>query len=159
MNALDTTTNGKHKSDLSLSAFARRVGKSNGFITQVKHAAEVYREIFSQLKNFDTTSRSQHLFEIHAAPESTWVILAGLLQEHSWSVKDTKAAVDRVRTVSDLAPDWLMDVSSVYPKVAMEPGYAMPLRLQRDSGGFKPNPSLSLPPSRTRLDSAQWKAV
>ena len=27
-----------------------------------------------------------------------------MLQEHSWSVKDTKAAVDRVRTVADLVP-------------------------------------------------------
>ena len=124
--ALDSTTPGKHKSELSLSAFARMLGKSNGFISQVKHAANVYRkfEFFSQLKNFDTTGRTQHLFEIHAAPESTWVMLAGLLQEHSWTVKDTKAAVDRVREVFNAAPDWWTDVSSVYPKAAMEPGYA-----------------------------------
>lgn len=124
LNALDTTTKGKHKSDLSLSAFARRLGKTGAYLTQVTQGARVYREILTQVNNFDPTDRAKHLTEIHAAHESTWVILAGLLQEHSWSVKDTKAAVDRVRAVADLVPAWLPDVFSVYPKVAMEPGYA-----------------------------------
>ena len=91
---------------------------------QVVSAAKVFRILETQVSGFDATDRSKHLYEIHAAPESTWAILAGLLQEHSWSVKDTKAAVDRVRTVAGLVPAWLPAVSSVYPKVAMESGYA-----------------------------------
>ena len=124
LNALDTTTKGKHKSDLSLSAFAKRLGKGLTVVSQNAQAAKVFRKVSSQLEFFSTANRSQHLTEIHAAPESTWVILAGLLQEHSWSVKDTKAAVDRVRTVADLVPAWLLGVHSIYPKVATEPGYA-----------------------------------
>lgn len=124
LNALDTTTKGKHKSDLSLSAFAKRLGKSSASVTQVTQAATVFQQIFTRVKNFNQDGVHRHLYEIHAAPESTWVLLAGLLQEHSWSVKDTKAAVDRIRSVAECVPAWLPDVSSVYPKVAMEPGYA-----------------------------------
>ena len=69
-------------------------------------------------------NKTFHLYEIKQAPIETWKLLFSLHQENSWSVKETKAAVDRVRTVADLVPDWLPDVSSVYPKVAMEPGYA-----------------------------------
>ena len=82
-------------------------------------AAQVYK-LVTQVTSLPATGIAKHLVEIHAAPESTWALLAGLLQEQSWTVKDTKAAVDRVRSVDDLAPDWLPDISSVYPKVAIE---------------------------------------
>ena len=128
LNALDTVEKSKGgrgvKSELSLSAFARRLGKGLTVVSQNAQAAKVYKKVSTQVEGFNATDRAKHLTEIHSAPESTWVILAGLLQAHSWSVKDTKSAVDRVRSVADLAPDWLLDVSSVYPKVAIEPGYA-----------------------------------
>ena len=128
LNALDTVEKSKGgrgvQSELSLSAFAKRLGKGITVVSQNAQAAKVYRKVSTQVEGFCATDRSKHLTEIHAAPESTWVLLAGLLQEHSWTVKETKAAVDRIRSVADLAPDWLADIASVYPKVAMEPGYA-----------------------------------
>ena len=98
LNALDTVEKSKGgrgvKSALSVSGFARAIGKTQQSVSQVIQAAEVYK-LTSQLVSFDPANRSQHLSEIHAAPESTWGLLAGLLQQHSWTVKDTKAAVDR----------------------------------------------------------------
>ena len=106
LNALDTLDKGKHNSNLNVSGFAKRLGKSQGYLTKVFQAATVFSKIIPQGIIFDPTDRSKHLTEIHAAPESTWALLAGLLQEHSWTVKETKAAVDRIRSVADLVPDW-----------------------------------------------------
>ena len=72
---------------MSVSGFAERLGKSQGYISQVTRAATVYQKLISQLMGFTGTGRVQHLFEIHSAPPSTWPLLAGLLQELDWSVK------------------------------------------------------------------------
>lgn len=68
LNALDTTTKGKHKSDLSLSAFAKRLGKSSASVTQVTQAATVFQQIFTRVKNFNPDGIHRHLYEIHSAP-------------------------------------------------------------------------------------------
>lgn len=132
LNALDTTTKGKHKSDLSLSAFAKRIGKTGAYLTQVTQGAGIYRKLLSQLNNFEADYRQAcadklmsptHLNEMDA-PDSVLPMLYGLIKQQKWNVKETRAASDRIRSVADITPDWLLDVSSVYPKVAMEPGYA-----------------------------------
>lgn len=132
LNALDTTKKGEHKSGLSLSAFAKRIGKTGAYLTQVTQGASVYRKLLSQLNNFETDYRQAcadklmsptHLNEMDA-PDSVLPVLYGLIKQQKWNVKETRAASDRIRSVADLVPAWLPDVSSVYPKVAMEPGYA-----------------------------------
>ena len=54
--------------ELSVSAFALRLGKSKGYVTQVVHAATVFQKVFTQVNGFDPTDRAKHLTEIHAAP-------------------------------------------------------------------------------------------
>jgi len=39
-------------------------------------AGEVYQKFMGQPMNFDAAGRVEHLKEIYAAPESTWVLLA-----------------------------------------------------------------------------------
>ena len=111
LNALETTCKGKHGSDLSLSAFAGRLGKTGAYMTQVSQAARVFREILTQVKNFNADGRTKHLTEIHSAPSTTWPTLAALLQDHDWSVKDTKAAVERIKSVAESIPEWWPDLS------------------------------------------------
>jgi transcriptional regulator with XRE-family HTH domain len=72
--------------DWSVSGFAKRIGKSQQYLSQVTQAAEVYQKLTSQLVGFDATGRVQHLFTIHSAPSSTWPMLATLLQSNDWSV-------------------------------------------------------------------------
>ena len=104
------------KTEMSVSAFAKRLGKSQPYITQVVKAAEVYK-LISQLMGFSGTGRVQHLFEIHAAPEPTWATLAALLVEQDWSVKDTKAAVERINAVQEAIPDWWpFPLDAEYPR-------------------------------------------
>lgn len=69
-------------------------------------------------------NRTYHLCEIKQAPASTWSLLAGLLVEHTWSVKDTKAAVERVNGVMVVRAAWMEDIHVDLKKVAIEPGYA-----------------------------------
>ena len=101
LNALDTTSKGKHESDLSLSAYALKLGKSNGFITQVTQAATVYREIFTQVKNSDFEGRYKHLYEIHAAPHWLWVALVKQMIESGWTVQVTRDKVGAFKEVAD----------------------------------------------------------
>ena len=119
LNALETTCKGKHGSDLSLSAFAGRLGKSVQVVSQNAQAAKVYREISSQLETFNSDGRVQHLVAIHSAPSPTWPVLAAFLQEHDWSVKDTKAAVERIKSVSESLPAWWPDLGDGWSRIAL----------------------------------------
>ena len=55
LNALDTVEKSKGgrgvKSELSISGFAKRLGKSQGFISQMSQAAQVYK-LFTQVNSF-----------------------------------------------------------------------------------------------------------
>jgi ParB-like chromosome segregation protein Spo0J len=130
LNALDTVEKSKGgrgvTSELSVSGFASRIGKTQGYLTQVTQAATVYRKVITQVMGFSPTGRTKHLFEIHSAPSPTWPMLATLLQSNDWSVKDTKAAVDRVKEVSAAIPAWFAAPVNL-EKAAMEPGFAKAL--------------------------------
>jgi hypothetical protein len=126
LNALDTVEKGKHGSDLSLSGFAGRIGKSVTVVSQNAQAARVYREVSTPVEKYNATGRTKHLTEIHSAPSSTWPMLATLLQSNDWSVKDVKAAVDRVKEVSAAIPVWFAAPVNL-EKAAMEPGFAKAL--------------------------------
>ena len=60
------------QSALSLSAFAKRLGKGLTVVSQNAQAATVYRKVSTQVEGFTSTDRAKHLTEIHAAPEPTW---------------------------------------------------------------------------------------
>lgn len=73
-------------------------------------------------------NRTYHLVEIHQAPRDHWPLLAGLLAELDWSVKDTKAAVERVMNLLAAKPDWLgINDTNLLRRTAIEPGFAKAL--------------------------------
>lgn len=109
MKALETVEKSKGGrglvgSALSVSGFAKRLGKSQGYITETVQGAEVYK-LIAQAISFEPCGRLKHLTAIHSAPSPTWPTLAALLQDHDWSVKDTKAAVERIKSVAESLPD------------------------------------------------------
>lgn len=75
-----------------LSWYAESLGKTQGYLSQVKSAAEVIKPI-SQLIGLDPSTlrdRAQHLAAIHTAPDHLWPALAKHLVKSEWSVADTK---------------------------------------------------------------------
>lgn len=70
-------------------------------------------------------TRTRHLVEIKQASRELWPMLAGLLVEHEWSVKDAKSATDRIKSITDAIPSWWpYSLNDVYPRAAIEPAYA-----------------------------------
>lgn len=130
LNALDTVEKSKGgrgvTSELSVSGFAERIGKSKQYLSEVTQAATVFRILSAQADSFDASNRTKHLTAIHSAPSPTWPMLATLLQSNDWSVKDVKAAVDRVKEVSAAIPAWFAAPVNL-EKAAMEPGFAKAL--------------------------------
>lgn len=113
------------KSEISVRGFAERLGKNPSDISNLIKAASVLSKLLERSYSFDAKGRAFHLKEIHSAPESTWAMLAGLLAEKDWSVKDTKAAVDRINGVQSVIPDWWpFAIDSEYSRIATEPGHA-----------------------------------
>ena len=75
LNALDTVEKSKGgrgvKSELSVSGFALRLGKKQQDISKLMNAGTVLRKLKECSVGFESDGRAFHLFEIHAAPEST----------------------------------------------------------------------------------------
>ncbi|MBK5941413.1 hypothetical protein CCR96_19615 [Halochromatium roseum] len=65
-------------------------------------AGEVIAHLIEQCDNDVTlllstdSNRRLHLVELKQSPRELWPMLAGLLVEHDWSVKEVKAAVERL---------------------------------------------------------------
>ena len=84
-----------------LSAYAGSIGRSQGYVSQVRAAAKV----ISRLMGFNVANllkKSQHLYSISRAPETDWQWLVELLIERDWSVKATEAAVGAVLQLGDI---------------------------------------------------------
>ena len=62
---------------------------------------EIYREIFTQVKNSDFEGRYKHLYEIHAAPHWLWVALVKQMIESGWTVQVTRDKVGAFKEVAD----------------------------------------------------------
>lgn len=77
-----------------LSAYAEAIGKSEGFIRQIRNAAKVAANL---VVNYDLSDKTQHLSAIHALPESCWPTAVQIMLDRQWSVKDTKHWVDLAR--------------------------------------------------------------
>lgn len=80
-----------------LSDYARKLGKSSQYLTQLVAAAEVAKSV-SQLT--DLLGKAQHLYAIHAADPSLWpVIVPHMLKD--WTVADTEHWVGKVNEFSE----------------------------------------------------------
>jgi hypothetical protein len=74
LKAVPTAEGGRGKTG-GISEYARRVGKSQPYISQVRSAAEVLRVVKPISQLMGLLDKSQHLFAIHKADASLWPLL------------------------------------------------------------------------------------
>ena len=79
-----------------ISEYARRVGKTKQYVSQLREAAEVLGVVkqSSQVDSF--LDKAQHLAAIHKADEELWQILVDKMLDAKWSAEDTRYWVGRV---------------------------------------------------------------
>lgn len=73
-----------------LSAYAEAIGKSEGFIRQIRNAAKVAANL---VVNYDLSDKTQHLAAIHALPQSCWAAAVQIMVDRQWSAKETSEQV------------------------------------------------------------------
>ena len=76
--------------------YVERTGFGKSYISQLRSAAEVARVYSGKLAGLG--DKAKHLYEISRGPRETWTVLVDALVKRGWSVSDTKAAVDKVRS-------------------------------------------------------------
>ena len=106
LNALATVVKQRGvKTNMSVTAFAERIGKTKQFVSQMIGAAEVIEKLSTQVDNFNLSGYAKHLCEIHAAPEWLWVSLVKMMSEGEWTVATTKQQVGNYKDAPQ-PPDW-----------------------------------------------------
>jgi hypothetical protein len=80
---------GKKTKGDGLAGYADEIGKSTSSLSEWVKGAEVYLAIRT---SGQLNEKTKHLYEISKAPQITWQVLADLLIECDWSVKDVKSA-------------------------------------------------------------------
>ena len=69
-----------------LSAYAESIGKSEGFIRQIRNAARVAENLVA---NYELSDKTQHLAAIHALPSECWPDAVQTMLDKGWSAKET----------------------------------------------------------------------
>lgn len=104
-----------------LSEYAELIGKDQGNVSRLVQAARVAGKVCTDTCLLQ--DKTQHLAAIHALPADCWQTSVELMLEHGWSVKDTQAAVERIKTVQAARPAWLKTPTPL-ARVAIEPSFA-----------------------------------
>lgn len=118
MHALRAVPLAQGKSGGGVSAYAKRAGYGDESVRQWRKAAEVWDSLPKTF--WEVQAKHQHLYEISKAPQSAWLVLVNRLVDKSWTVAETKSAVDKIRQfeIPDTHADWLPldDVIAAYLK-------------------------------------------
>ena len=104
-----------------LSRYAESIGKHKDTISAARMAAAVFSKLSDQPDGL--SDKTAHLSTIHSLPTDHWVSMVDLMLEHGWSVKDTQAAVERVKSVVAARPAWFKAALPV-ARIAIEPSFA-----------------------------------
>ena len=98
---VDKSTGGRGNKG-GLSAYAEKVGRHAGLLTDYRHAAEVVQTIHS---SEGLLNKAKHLAAIHKLPEETWQEAVDVMLKKGWSAKDTgdrvKSACNGVKELGD----------------------------------------------------------
>ena len=105
-----------------MQAYADAIGKPVKFIEMNSKADEVRSSLPKSTS--EVNEKTTHLYEISKAPQHTWQILADLLIKCDWSVKDTQAAVNRVKSINLL--DWM---KADFKEIATTPAIVLSLSM------------------------------
>lgn len=80
-----------------VSAFAKVLGKSEGHVRQLIKAAKVFRALTeTPYSSTRFARRVKHLAAVHRAHPSVWPVLAPLIVDEKWTLKQTAEAVGKV---------------------------------------------------------------
>lgn len=93
-----------------LAEYAERLGyRDHTSISRLRNAADVATETRATWHGFDLAERARHLDEVSKSNRPLWPLLVGQLLKKSWTVADTKSAVDKVRQfeIPDEHAEWL----------------------------------------------------
>lgn len=115
LTAVPLSQGGRGKSG-GLSGYAKAIGKTKGYLSQVSAAAKVFTQVngFDDSYLLDKTNlldKAKHLSTIYQAPESEWQYLTEQLIKQSWSVKKTESVVKAINEVAKTQyPDWAVQI-------------------------------------------------
>jgi hypothetical protein len=111
LGAVDLGKGGRGQSG-GISAYARHIGRSDGYIGKMVAAARVYQVVKPMFTGVDFGEKTKHLYEISRAPEAYWATLADRMTTGDWSVDNTRLAVDQVLVQAPLNGD---EISTFIP--------------------------------------------
>lgn len=90
-----------------LREYARQIGRSQPYISQIRQAAEVFAMVTeNDNSSYHFLDKAKHLAAIHRAPASVWPDLVNALVEFGWSVQETETASKRVADLAAAVPPW-----------------------------------------------------
>jgi hypothetical protein len=108
-----------------LSAYARKIGKTQQYISQIRDAAEVALACKSTTQVVDLLNKTKHLSELHAADESLWPVLVQSLltfkkdDKDEWTVERAAKFAEQVdELAAHMGADMKWAVLSDYPPSA-----------------------------------------
>ena len=109
MHALKAVENRRGKKGGGFQDYAKRIGKTPAYVTQLHQAAEVLTSLneLTQVKSF--IEKAKHLCAIHKLPKSCWQSACEWLATHAATVEDVEARVSRAltfKTDHGITKDW-----------------------------------------------------
>ena len=99
------------KSEMSVSAFADRIGKSKFSISEAMLAAQVHQKLLAHANSFDPTGRFRILVEIGRAPEWLWCALGQAAMEGRWTFETARQMVGNYKQAPE-PPKWCEPLSA-----------------------------------------------
>ena len=99
------------KTEMSVTAFAERLGKSKQVISNAILAARVHEKLSIQIDNFDPTGRYAVLVEIGQAPEWLWCGLGQAAMDGKWTKETARQMVGNYKQAPE-PPKWCEPLSA-----------------------------------------------
>jgi len=88
-----------------LSEYARQVGRSQQYISELRDAAEVLSFVKPTAQAVGLADKAKHLHAIHKAPRELWPLLVERMLKEGWSAADTEQEVKHIRRLH-IPPKW-----------------------------------------------------
>jgi ParB/RepB/Spo0J family partition protein len=97
LHVLKAVPTAQGKKGKGLEAYAKAIGKTKQYVSQLRQAAEVVTASNPSSQLDKLGDKAQHLCAIHALPKPLWPRMVEGMVQGGWSVAETEAAVNRLR--------------------------------------------------------------
>jgi site-specific DNA-methyltransferase (adenine-specific) len=123
-NAVKSSKTGLSRAALTAAATGKTGGYADKLSFLLSGAGQVIEQSYLEVSLLPADRNlTQHCAAIAALPPEQYAPMLALLLEHGWSVKDTQAAVERVKSVVAARPAWFKAALPV-ARIAIEPSFA-----------------------------------